>query len=534
MLIVRTVTVTEMYIIDRNCEYLGIPRRILMENAGREVARYIIENYPDRRNVTVVAGLGDNGGDGAVASRYLYENGYNVKLVLLGRSSDSRSDIARENFEIAKLIGIETYEITTIFELYAIMDIITTWPDIIVDAILGTGIRGAIRELQYNAIRLINMSRAVKICVDVPSGLDPDTGQVRDVAVKGDVTITMHRPKKGMENTEASKYLGKLVIADIGIPREAEHVVGPGDLIYLRWQRRRESRKGEHGRIVIVGGSDEFAGAPALAALTAFRLGVDIVTVVAPRTAAHDIRSQTPNLIVIPVEGKYFTNEHVDLVYQYCSRSDIILLGPGISTREETMSFVAELFRRLVDNRKKVIVDADGIKALAMHRLSNYVKENVVITPHSREYSMLIGSEVPNIDNPWKKGELVARQVSGKCSGGTILLKGNIDIITDGNMWKINMTGNPAMTVGGSGDVLSGAVAALCTKSPIFYAACIAAFIVGLAGDLAAREYGYHVLPTDIVEKIPQVVKRLLNETNEIDRVLHLTSRRLIDKLYLD
>jgi len=531
---VRALTTTEMYMIDRNCEYLGIPRRLLMENAGREVARYIIENFPDKRRITVICGLGDNGGDGAVAARYLHEHDREVKLVVLGKIEDSRSEIARENFKIAKLIGIETYEITTTFDLYSEMDIIVTWPDIIVDAVLGTGIRGALRDLQYNAIRLINMSKALKICVDVPSGLDPDTGAVRDIAVRGDVTITMHRPKIGLLNREAEKYVGKLITVDIGIPREAEHVIGPGDLVYLRWQRRREGRKGEHGKIVIVGGSDEFAGAPALAALTAFRLGVDIVTVIAPRSAAHDIRSQTPNLIVIPVEGRYFTEDQIDLVYQYCTRADVVLVGPGISTREQTMTFVAELFKRLVDSGKRVIVDADGIKALARYDLAGYVKKNVVVTPHLREYSLLLKSNPPEITNPWRRAEEIMRQVKDRCSGGIILLKGNIDIVTDGDRWKINMTGNPSMTVGGTGDVLSGAVAALCTKcSDMFYAACIGAFIVGLAGDVTARELGYHILPTDIIDRLPRIMTKLLDEYREIENILHEPSRRLLDSLDL-
>ena len=532
--IVRAITVTEMYTIDRNCEYIGIPRRILMENAGKEVARYIINEFPDKRRITVVAGLGDNGGDGAVAARYLHESDREVRLVVLGRIDDSRSEIARENFRIARLLGVETYEVTTVFELYAIMDIIVTWPDIIVDAVLGTGIRGALRDLQYNAIRLMNMSKATKVCVDVPSGLDPDTGQVRDIAVKGDVTITMHRPKIGLTRIDAEKYVGKLVVADIGIPREAEHIVGPGDLIYLKWQRKRESKKGDHGRVVIVGGSDEFAGAPALAALTAFRLGVDIVTVISPRSAAHDIRSQTPNLIVIPVEGRYFTEEHVDIVYQYCTRADVILIGPGISTRETTMSFTARLFEKLVETGRRVVVDADGIKALATHDLTNKIGKNVIVTPHAREYSLLLKAELPRAGNPWKRGEEVARQVAEKCSGGTVLLKGNIDIITDGETWKINMTGNPGMTVGGTGDVLSGAVTALCTKcDSAFHAACIASFIVGLAGDLAVRDLGYHILPTDVIERIPTVMRRLLSENVEIERALHYTSRGLMKALDL-
>ncbi len=525
----NAITTLEMAVIDRNCEYLGIPRRILMENAGREVARYILNSYKNIKKITVVSGLGDNGGDGAVAARYLYENGIDTKLIILGRICDSRSDIARQNFEICKLVGIEVLEIQSPLELYSNMDLIVTWPDATVDAILGTGIRGTLREPQYSAIKLINMSRSLKISVDVPSGLDPDTGDVRDIAVKADVTITMHKPKVGLLTERASKYVGKLVVVDIGIPREAEHVAGPGDLLYLKWRRRRESRKGEHGRIIIVGGSDEFAGAPALAALAAFRVGVDIVTVIAPRTAAHDIRSQSPNLIVLPIEGKYFIPEHVDTVYKYCTRADVILIGPGISTRDEALDFAAELYKKLVDSEKKVIVDADGIKALAKHELSKYIKKNVVVTSHQREYEMLIGKSTSQISNPWKKAEEISKQVKEKCDGGIIVLKGNIDIITNGDRWKINMTGNPAMTVGGTGDVLSGTLAAILTKcEDVLEAACIATFIVGIAGDLATQELGYHILPTDVIEKIPIVMKGLLNEEKEINNILHETSRLLL------
>ncbi len=520
-----------MAVIDRNCEYLGIPRRILMENAGREVAKYIVENFPNIRKITVVSGLGDNGGDGAVAARYLYEWGRDVKFILLGKVSDSKSEIARQNFEINKSIGIDFIEITNTFELYANMELIVSWPEVVVDAVLGTGIRGALREPQYSAIKLINMSKALKISVDVPSGLDPDSGDVRDIAVKADVTITMHKPKRGLLLEKASRYVGKLVTVDIGIPREAEHVVGPGDLLYLNWRRRRESRKGEHGRVVIVGGSDEFAGAPALAALSAFRVGVDIVTVIAPRSAAHDIRSQTPNLIVIPIEGRYFTPQHVDQVYQYCTRADIVLLGPGISTRDETLEFAAELFKKLVESGKKIVIDADGIKAIAKYELTNYIKPNTIVTPHQREYKMLTGMEIPNISNPWKRAEEISKQVKEKFNGGIIVLKGNIDIVTDGYRWKINMTGNPAMTVGGTGDVLSGTVAAMCTKcQDMFEAACISIFVVGLAGDLAVRKYGYHILPTDVIENIPKVLKTLLEEDREIDIVMHDQSRRLLGK----
>ncbi len=528
----ETITTLDMAVVDRNCEYLGIPRRILMENAGRGVAEVIRSRFGKCR-VTVVAGLGDNGGDGIVAARYLHEWGCDVKIVLLGRAQDFRSDLARTNYEICKLLGIETFEVSSPLELQDVYDLIITWCDVLVDAIIGTGLRGALREPQYTAIRMINMSRAKKVAVDVPSGLDPDTGQVSDTAVIADITVTMHKPKPGLLMESAKRYVGELIVVDIGIPREAEHVVGPGDLLYLNWKRRKESKKGDHGRVVIVGGSLEFSGAPTLAALACYRSGVDLVTVVAPEAAAHDVRAGNPNIIAYPVKGDYFRPEHVDEILKICERAHAVLIGPGLGTREETMKFVVELLRKLQQTNIRIVIDADAIKAIAQLNARELLTNNVVVTAHAGEFRQLIG-DVPKIANIWKRAEEVRNLVEQRTRGAVVVLKGNVDIVTDGNRYKLNLTGNPAMTVGGTGDILSGTVAGLVTKThDIFEAACIATFIVGLAGDLAAIEKGYHILPTDVLEKMPTVFTTLLNERQEIRNILHTPSRNIIKDLGL-
>ncbi len=526
------VTTLEMAIIDRNCEYLGIPRRVLMENAGRGVAELVFKRF-GKVKATVVTGLGDNGGDGLVAARYLHEWGCDVKVILLGRARDFRSELARENYNIIKLLGIETFEAASPFELQEVYDLIVSWCDVLIDAIVGTGLRGALREPQYTAIRMINLSRAYRVAVDVPSGLDPDTGKVCDVAVRANLTVTMHKPKPGLLKEEARPYVGELVVIDIGIPREAEHMVGPGDLLVLQWKRRRESKKGDHGRVIIVGGSKEFSGAPALAALACFRTGVDLVTIVAPEAAAHDIRSISPDLIVTPVEGCYFNMPHVEQVCKICEKAHVVLIGPGIGTREETIKFVVELLKTLSDKSVKIVIDADAIKAIAQEKAYQLLKENIVITAHAGEFKLLFG-DVPKQQNIWRRAEEVCTLVKNYSRGATVVLKGNIDIITNGIKYKLNFTGNPAMTVGGTGDVLAGTVAGLLTKtSDIFEAACIATFVVGLAGDLAALEKGYHILPTDVIENMPMVFTKLLEERQEIESVAHVTSLTLLRRLGL-
>ncbi len=261
------------------------------------MATTVIERYPKARRILVVAGLGDNGGDGIVAARYLHSwGGREVKVVLLGRISDAREELVVDNLGILRGgLNVEIIEAPTPYDLLAHQEVFHPWAEVIIDAIIGTGIRGGVlREPQATAIELINKSSAYKVAVDIPSGLDPDTGgEVRDIAVRAHVTVTMHRPKVGLVKEGVSQYVGDLVIADIGIPEEVEHVVGPGDLYYMSYARKPDSKKGDNGRVLFIGGSREFTGAIYLAAKAALRTGVDLSVVMAPRDVARDIRLTT-------------------------------------------------------------------------------------------------------------------------------------------------------------------------------------------------------------------------------------------------
>jgi len=509
------ITTLEMGVIDRNAEYFGVPRRVLMENAGRAVAAAIIERRPDARRVLVVAGLGDNGGDGVVAARYLYSWGKDVIVILLGRINDVRSRLLSENLEVVINMGLEVNETPTPLDLLSYQGLFHPWADTIVDAIMGTGVRGAIREPQATAIDLINRSSAFRVAVDVPSGLDPDTGEVRDTAVRAHVTVTMHRPKVGLLKESARPYVGELMVADIGIPEIVEHLVGPGDMLHLNYARRPNAKKGDHGRLLMVGGSREYTGAVYLAGYSALRTGADLVTLMVPRDVARDIRSMNPSLIAIPLDGDYLSINHVDQIVEQLSKVHVLAIGPGLGLRDETMRAVVDLISRALDLNKKIVIDADAIKALGELGRQDLVTSNVIVTPHAGEFKWLTGVDLGElgIRERIRRTMEVARS---RLKGGVVLLKGNVDLITDGNRYKLNMTGNPGMTVGGTGDVLTGVVSALYARiNDPLEAAALGAFITGLAGDIAVRELGYHITPIDVVERIPQAFKLLVSDVAE-------------------
>ncbi|MCC6020998.1 MAG: NAD(P)H-hydrate dehydratase [Thermoproteaceae archaeon] len=495
--VVEAISSLEMYVADRNAEWLGISRLVLMESAGAAVARNVLKRFPSAGSVLVVCGTGDNGGDGYVAARHLHAAGRRVRVVALG---EPREGPARVNYEaVRRLWGVELAVAQSPLELLALQDWFT-WAHVIVDAVLGTGIRGPLREPHATAIELMNASPAPKVAVDVPSGLDPDTGEVRDRAVRAALTVTLHKPKRGLLAESARQYVGELVVEPIGIPPEAELVVGPGDFAYFNFSRRPDAKKGDHGRVLVVGGSLEYSGAPVYVALAALRAGVDLAVIAAPEPAAAAAKAQSPDVIAVPLEGPRLSLRHVERVASLAERFDVVAMGPGLGTEGETLDAVREIFRRLA-GRKPLVIDADAIKALR----GETARGVVVFTPHAGEFKALTGVEPPR---ELEGRVAVVREWAARINA-VILLKGRYDVISDGKRAKVNTTGTPAMTVGGTGDVLTGITAAFLTKTkdPL-EAAAVAAFVNGLAGEDAAAELGYHITASDLIPRIPKVVRR--------------------------
>lgn len=484
----KTITSRQMDALDTNCEYLGLSRLQLMENAGSAVAAEVM-NLPIRDRVLFVAGRGNNGGDAFVAARHL--TGYDVKVILLGRSGDVKTSEAARNLSILKNTGIPVLEVTDISGLEPAY---FSDCDVIVDAIFGTGIKGPIREPETTAIDLINGSDAKVVSVDVPSGMDPDGGEF-EKAVRSDVTVTFHLPKPGLLQKDAKEYIKEIAVADIGIPPEAGIIVGPGDL-KLVTGRRSDSHKGDGGRVLVIGGG-AYTGAPALSGMAALRAGADIVTVAVPKSTAGIVASFSPNLIVRRLSQERLHSQDMPALEELIRAHDVVVIGMGLGRDHETLSAV----RELLPVCSRVVVDADGLAALETP-LSRYGCD-MIVTPHAGEFKALGGFDVPgDLD---RRMSMVNRFAAD--NGAVVLLKGPEDIISDGQGSRVNRTGNPGMTVGGTGDVLAGITGALFAKHSALEAAAAGAYICGRAGDIVYEQLGTGLLATDVIDTIPSAMK---------------------------
>lgn len=468
----------EVRVLDLNSSYLGVRTLTLMENAGGAVARNVLSICKPNARVAVVCGRGNNGGDGFVAARHIAHT-IRPDVFLVEPEQEVSSEIARMNLERAK----ELIKPLSSFDAGVY--------DIIVDALLGVGLRGRPRDPYARYIKLLNESRKTIVSVDVPSGWPSD------VQVRPDITVTFHAAKIGMDNRNS----GKIVIEDIGIPSEAETYCGPGEFALLP-RRRKDAHKGDAGRVLVIGGGP-YTGAPAFTGMAAMRSGIDLAFVATPEPAFLPVSIYSPNLIVRLLKGETLSEEHVKQLLEFSRSVDVVAIGPGLGSAPETISavqsFVSECDRPLV-------IDADAIAACGAKQKILKGKYGV-ITPHAGEFKKLTGKSVP--DDPEKKIRTV-REAATRLKM-TVLLKGPLDVISDGRYVRLNRVHNDAMTVGGTGDVLTGLVAGMMAqKATPFAAARIGAFANGVAGNLAFEEKSYGLLTTDIIDKIPLVLRRYL------------------------
>jgi NAD(P)H-hydrate epimerase len=482
--------------LDRNSEYLGVSTLQLMENAGRSVTDEIAARFGRGSAVTVYAGTGKNGGDGAVAARHLASRGFKVTYRLVGDELSIADSTSLQNWKAVKRmcssIKIEKCrDSTTLSESHS---------DVVVDALLGTGVRGKLRQPMLRAVEVINRSGGFKVAIDVPSGIDADTGEVLGEAVRANLTVTFHGAKRGF--SKAKDYCGEIKVVDIGIPPEASFLVGPGDVDLVTVRRSPDAHKGEFGRLLVIGGSEMFTGAPALVALAAYRTGADLVFVAAPENTAQAISTISPDLITIKLPGKNLSTEHLLFLREQIVKASAIALGPGLGLSKKTVLAVKRIVEFTRKEKKPILLDADGLNAMGLMKLRVF-DGAAVVTPHAGEFQAISG-KLPSKDLTTRSTEVTA--LASKC-GAVVLLKGHTDVISDGVRTKLNNTGNPGMTVGGTGDVLSGIVAGLLAQRvDAFSAAAAGSFVNGAAGDLAEEQYGYHLTATDLIEHIPKVL----------------------------
>ena len=504
-----------MVVTDYNCEYLGLSRLCLMESAGKslaeEVGKIAVYTFAKPVKVVIFTGSGGNGGDGFVAARYLLNRGYDVDIYML--KENIRSDDAKTNLEILenmkpRLSRLNIYNLKTLEDINSCEVAQSKDSEfVIVDGLLGTGIHGKLQTNIKRAIEIINESNGITISVDVPSGMDPLTGEINDLAVVPDYTISFHKIKTGVRDAD-EELVGGLVTADIGIPFEAEYFVNYGDFLRLN-NRDSSSHKGNNGRLLVIGGSKDYSGAPAIAGMAAIGAGADLVYVASPQNAAEAIKSTSPDLIVKSLGGDKLSLKHYDEILSLVDNVDSVLIGPGAGIDEDT----SKLFNILVAKIKKpIVLDADALKQVELSLIKN--REDIILTPHIFEFKSFFKVEddfkldIDSYDFSKVDGNITEFQKIIRQIKGTVVVKGKYDLILSGNKFKINKSGNAGMTVGGTGDALAGISASLLSQGlSSFDSASLATFINGLAGDEAYNIKGNGFSATDLVSYIGSVIK---------------------------
>ena len=496
MILDEYLTAKEIQAAEFNANYLGVSNLMLMESAGGTIADVVASKIKPGSFVLVACGLGGNGGDGLVAARHLAGRGYRVKAVLVGNPNSIRSEETRCNYDVAQHMT-DSIELIVVEDSTLIQPIVA---DVVIDALIGYTYHGGLNPVTTAMIHAINASKSYTVCIDTPTGMIVDTGEIPEECVEADVTVTFHKPKTGFKNNP--RQMGKLIVARLGLPPESELFTGPGDVILVHRKRATDSHKGMFGRLLVIGGSETYHGAPALTSMGAHAMGVDLVYTAVPETAASSVAAISPSMIVVKLEGDRFNPRNLPQLEPLLDKVDAVVLGPGLGLHEETKKAVHQVIKAVEAKKLPMLIDADGLKIFAekKHRL----KIPSVFTPHSREFEILTGRKA---EGEWReKGAIV--EYEAKQLGSVILLKGAVDVVSDGFHTRFNWTGNPGMAVGGTGDVLSGITAGYIAQgSNPMQAAAAGAFINGVAGDAVYAEKGYHILAEDLIPLIPYVIE---------------------------
>jgi hydroxyethylthiazole kinase-like uncharacterized protein yjeF len=513
----KLVTTTQMRELERRTiEEFNTKGETLMDRAGEgvySVVRRMAEVCGfSNPLVHLIAGRGNNGGDAFVAARLLKAQGCEVEIWLAGSDNQVHGDALLQMSRM-KVAGIPLRELPTPESWQDAMHM-PVFADIIVDGVLGTGITGPARGPAAGAIRYINAQSqdAIVLSIDIPSGLNADTGEAEGDVVVADMTITMGLPKTGLVEAAALEYVGSIEVVDIGIPLDyVEEIdsVADKELIHLTdirslfKRRKRASHKGSYGHVLLIGGSRGMAGSIAMAARTALRSGAGLVSVLVPESIAPLVQVACVECIVHAGEenaegGLAFTNWNAwrNRVDTY----DAILIGPGLMTGGDALNLVRNLVREC---EKPLVVDADAIMVMkGQADYFNKARRPAILTPHPGEMAKLLHKDIADIQGDRYS---VARSTAVETRAVVVLKGGGTVVARKDGPVHVNLTGNPGMATAGSGDVLAGLVTGLLGQGfDSFDAARAGVYLHGRAGDLGAwRKCQAALVAGDIIEEIP-------------------------------
>jgi hydroxyethylthiazole kinase-like uncharacterized protein yjeF len=517
----KIITATEMRDVDRaSTEKFGVPSLTLMENAGSAVAQFILDNYRSADRIAVLCGKGNNGGDGFVVARNLHRAGRVVEVLLLAEPRELKGDAA----VMFERLPVRPIVVQTQQELQAESARSLANCGLIVDAVLGTGFKPPVKGLFADAIAAMNSSGKPVVAVDIPSGADSDAMMVQTGAgiARADAIVTFTAPRPAHVLGQLTR--GPVVVASIGSPDAAIEsklkleVTTARDFSALLAPRPTDSNKGMYGHVLIVGGSLGKSGAAAMAGMAALRAGTGLVTVATAKSVLSNVAGFAAELMTEPLPetdtgGIGIASVKNGELQQLASTMTVVAIGPGIGRHPETIEFVREAVRTL---KCPLVIDADGLNAFdGKTEPLDGSKRALVLTPHPGEMGRLAGISTKAV----QADRLNTARSFSREHKLVLVLKGNLTIIAlpDGTAW-VNPTGNPAMATGGTGDILTGMTAGILAQMPndAARAAVAAAYLHGLAGDVAAETMGEHSLvATDLLAGLPEAFRRATKSAGE-------------------
>ena len=513
------ITSQEMRQLDhRTVEDFHVPISALMENAGLRLVEEIEKRWGpvSGKTIAVIAGKGNNGGDGLVAARHLRDRSAQAS-VYLTVSPESIQGEARKNLDRFRLSSGPIHLLHEKGHVDLAAELSKS--DLIIDALLGTGLSSTVSGLTADTITAINTSGKPVLAVDIPSGIHGDTGHVMGVAVKAVVTVTFALPKRGLLMGAGVEHAGQISVCDIGIPQDLIrqipsklHWQTSSEIALLLKHRAMNSHKGSFGHVLVIAGSAGKGGAAVMASLSALRVGAGVVTLAIPSGLEAALPDRPSEIMTLPLpetSDKTLGNAALEPLLKFSQDKNVAAIGPGLSTHPETTLMVHALITRL---SIPMVIDADGLNALVGHLdLLKEARVPIVLTPHPGEMARLTGTSSQTVQaNRLDIASDFVRQ-----HPVTLVLKGARTLIADQTgILTINSTGNPGMATAGTGDVLTGIIAGLIGQGyPPGIAAALGAYLHGLAGDMAAVDIGgIGLLAGDLIHRIPAAITKGLGQ----------------------
>jgi len=515
---IKVVSSEEMRNIDRACVARGLPTRVLMENAGRAVAKETRRflGSVKGKNIICLCGGGNNGGDGLVAARYLHEYGARVNVFLC-----SSRDAADDNLKLLVENGISYTDLTKTSSLDGFMQALGE-TDCVIDAVLGTGRSRPIEGLLKDVLITLKIEREkrslIVVAVDLPSGMNADTGACDTACPTADLTVTLAFPKPGLFGYPGAEKVGKLVISNIGIPVELARnskleLMDDEFAEYSLPHRPRTANKGTFGKVLIVAGSVNYTGAAFLACSGALRIGAGLVTLASARSLHHIIASRLAEATHLPLPESppgYIAEEAAPMVNEACSRYSVILAGCGLAQMPSTAAFIRSLLSESLDIPCVLDADALNILSTAPNQL-NSLPIQAILTPHPGEMSRLTGLTIAEI----QADRIGTARNFARTWEKIIVLKGAHTVIAspDGQC-RISPFANSVLATGGTGDVLAGIIAGLVAQGlSLFDAASLGVYLHGATGEHIYQKIGNAgILASDLLPELPVTIKEFRNQ----------------------